>query len=440
MVQQNIVSYILSQLKQGRSLEEINRFLLEAGYEKSEVESSVQYVINLQTNPKIAEEQRIQQLAKYTQEQLNAGYNSQTIANFLISRGYPYYEVNSALQQATARPKEVKTEHKLVIFALIAMFVMTTAVTLMYFKAYTLIGIGVPDKLLDVEAEKLTTIVQQGGELAFQVKLINFGYEKRFDVLLEYKVVDRETQGVVLEKSETVALSTTLEDIVRFEIPEEMKPGKYVLRVDAKYKDFTATSGFIFDLLPKELAQEQIEAIRKQVPNITENISTIPELRPTVPEEEPEEAPTPIPTTTEKKFYEGKTRQQAFEMVKAVSVREPQRAVEMCKTLRVSQHVRDCIMTIAKFKKDGVYCSFLDDTQQQDVCLFQMMLDTKDFRFCSLINSASVKSSCNMMAQANEVGELSSSNRVEDAANKAQLFQLNVTPVPYNPISVPQFG
>ncbi|MBW2964092.1 hypothetical protein KY363_01410, partial [Candidatus Woesearchaeota archaeon] len=186
MVQQNLVSYILTQLRRGARLEDINRFLLEAGYDKAEVESSVQYVINIQTNPKLAEEQRIQQLAAYVQTQLKAGYNQQAISNFLISRGYPYYEVNSALQQATIPKTEVRAEHKLLVFALIAMFIMTSAVTIMYFKAYTLIGIGVPEKLLDVEASQLTTIVQQGGDLTFQVKLINFGYEKRFDVVLHY--------------------------------------------------------------------------------------------------------------------------------------------------------------------------------------------------------------------------------------------------------------
>lgn len=426
MVQQNIVSYILSQTKQGRSLEEINRFLLEAGYDQAEVESSVQYVINLQTNPKIAEGQRIQQLTKYTQEQINAGYNTQTITNFLISRGYPYYEVNSALQQATASPKEIKTEHKLVVFALITMFVMTTAVTLMYFKAYTLIGIGVPEKLLDVEAEKLTTIVQQGGDLTFQIKLINFGYEKRFDVVLEYKIVDRDTQGTVLEKSETVALSTTLENIVKFDIPAEMKPGKYVLRTDAKYKDFVATSGFIFDILPKELAQEQIEAIRKQVPNTTENASTIPELAPAVPEQVPETVP--IPASTEKKFYEGKTtRQQAFEMVKATSVRDPQRAINMCNEFTLSANKYACIITIADYRKNPILCQSIEDDQQRDNCYVQIAISTGVADACNQIQDPNVKQSCQMALFANKVTDLSEQPDKNVIYQNMAPFGLNVS-------------
>jgi hypothetical protein len=431
MVQQNIVSFIISQLKQGKTIEEINKFLIEAGYDKAEVESSVQYTINTQANPRLAEEQRIQQLFLYVQQQIKAGYDLQTIYNFLISRGYPYYEVNSALQQVTMPKKEAKLEHKLVIFALVAMFLMTSAVTIMYFKAYTLIGIGVPEKLLDVETEKLTTIVQQGGELMFKVKLINFGYEKRFDVTMNYKVIDRETQGTVLEKSETLALSTTLENVIKFDIPEDIKAGKYVLRTDATYKDFTATSGFIFDILPKEIAKERIEEIRKIVPEMKENITEIPELGPTVPEAPVEAQPTPIPAP-EAPFYEGKTRQQAFEMVKAVSVREPQRAVDMCKTLRIKQHQDDCIITIAKFKKDGAYCMMMSN---QDRCLLELVLETNDQKFCSLMKDSMMKSNCDIIAKAKKA----EGSSPEEAAELFKGFGLEVTPVLPEMPQTPQF-
>ncbi|MFH1669954.1 MAG: hypothetical protein ABIA62_08565, partial [Candidatus Woesearchaeota archaeon] len=282
MVQQNLVSYILGQLRQGRRLEDVNRFLVQSGYDKVEVEAAVQYVINTQTNPEVAEQQRIQQLVGYIQKQLQSGYDKQAVANFLVSRGYPYFEVNSALQQATAPTQELKLHHKAIIFAFIAMFVMTAGVTFMYLKAYTRAGIEIPDQLLDVEVEKLTTLVQQGGDLTFRVKLINFGFDKRFDVVMNYKIINRGTQGTVLEKSETMALSTTMENIVTFAIPETMSPGDYVVRVDAVYQDFVATSGFIFNLISKDIAEEKLKEIQDMMPK-EENVSDIPELAPEEP-------------------------------------------------------------------------------------------------------------------------------------------------------------
>ncbi|MBW2972361.1 hypothetical protein KY359_04970 [Candidatus Woesearchaeota archaeon] len=429
MVQQNVVSYIISQLRQGRRLEEINRFLIEAGYDKAEVESSVQYVINIQTNPRLAEEQRIQQLSNYIQKQIESGYAPQAIANFLISRGYPYYEVNSALQQATLPKKEVKIEHKFVVFALIAMFIMTAAVTVMYFKAYTLIGIGVPEQLLDVEADKLTTIVQQGGDLTFQVKLKNFGYEKRFDVVLDYKVIDRDTQGTVLQKSETVALSTTLENIVKFNIPEDMKPGKYVLRVDATYKDFTATSGFIFDILPKEMAQELIDEIRKQVPVIPENITEIPELAPEAPEA-PEAVPTPIPAppTAEELWYKGMTRQQAFETVKSISVRDPQRAIEMCNGFEITANRQACIIMLAGFKKAPAICESIEDKQHKDNCYVQMAKELGSPEICAQIQDPNVKQSCEMLLITRQIPRLAQQHDQETLYNTMAPFGIQATP------------
>lgn len=423
MVQQNIVSYVLSQLRRGKKLEDINRFLIQSGYDKSEVESSIQYVINTQTNPLLAEQQRIQQLARYVQQQLDAGYEQQIIANFLISRGYPYYEVNSALQQATAPRKEVKVEHKLVIVAVAVMFLMTAAVTIMYFKAYTLIGIGVPEKLLDVEADRLTTIVQQGGELAFQVKLINFGYEKRFDVVLDYKIIDRDTQGVVLEKSETVALSTTLENIVRFDIPETMKPGNYVLRVDATYQEFTATSGFVFEVLPKEIAEERLEEIREELPEPV-NVTEIPEL---APEEVPlpeEAVPEEIPPPPEEKFYEGKTRAQAFQMVMAVSVREPSRAIGMCKEFRFSGNLEGCIIMLARFKEDARFCEEIEREKGKDSCYVQVIFETGQFELCGQIIDANTRQSCEMMGKASEATQLAEQGRTEDVQLILETFPL----------------
>ncbi|MBI5881102.1 hypothetical protein HZB90_03150, partial [archaeon] len=258
-------------------------------------------------------------------------------------------------------------------------------------------------------------------------------YEKRFDVTMNYKIIDRETQGTVLEKSETLALSTTLENIVTFDVPEDMKAGKYVLRADATYKEFTATSGFIFDILPKELAKERIEEIRKIVPEVRENITEIPELAPTVPEapEVPVERPTPIPAP-EAPFYEGKTRQQAFEMVKAVSVREPQRAVDMCKTLRIKQHQDDCIITIAKFKKDGAYCLMMSN---QDRCLLELVLETNDQKFCSLMKDTMMKSNCDIIAKAKKA----EGSSPEEASQLFQGFGLEVTPVLPEMPRTPQF-
>ncbi len=428
MVQQNLVSYILKQLRQGRKLEDINNFLIQSGYDKEEVESSVQYVLNLQTNPQLAEQQRIQQLAQYIQKQLTAGYGQQAIANFLISRGYPYYEVNSALQQATAPKKEMKTEHKLVALSLITVLVVTSALIFFYTKAYIQVSQPLPEQLLDVETEQLTTIVQPGGDLTFQVNLMSFGTGQRFDVILKYQIIERETQSVVLEKTETVALSTTVEKIGRFDIPDDIKTGKYVLRVDATYQDFTATSGFIFEIIPTEEAediQEEVEEMLPEKENITEEIPPLPEEIPEAPEEEP--IPTPI-TPTEEIWYQGKTRQQAFEQVKAVSVREPEQAIEMCNEFRLSANRQACIRTIAEFKENPLICESIEDTRHRDNCYVQIAISTGNEQACDQVSDPRVQQSCNMALFQRDVEEVRPSTDPQSLYQKMAPFGLQATP------------
>ena len=91
MVRQNLVAYILGQHKQGKTLQEITEFLINAGYDKQEVESSIQYIINLERSPEIAEQQRIQQLSDYIRTQVGKGYDQHVIVNFLISKGCKIY-------------------------------------------------------------------------------------------------------------------------------------------------------------------------------------------------------------------------------------------------------------------------------------------------------------------------------------------------------------
>jgi hypothetical protein len=390
----------------------------------------VQYVLNTLTNPRVAEEQRIQQLTDYIQKQLTAGYPQQTIANFLTSRGYPYFEVNSALQQATQPKAEPKTEHRLVVFAIIAMLMMTGAVTFLYFKSYVSIG-APPEKLLDVQTEQLTAIVQQGGELNFQVSLINFGYERRFDVILRYKVLDRETQQVVLEKEETVALSTTLERVVSFSIPASMKEGRYVLRTDAIYEDFTATSGFIFDVLPKGLAQEKIDEIKRQMQKVNE--TDIPELGPETPPEQQvksNETPTgPVEvkpaeeqTAVESAFYEGKTKEDAFEYVKAVSSSDADKAITLCKSYKYAGNAEQCLQMLSEYHKDGKFCAAIDRGVQRDNCYVEAARETKDYSMCDGISNPQVKSTCEMFSTIEDAQKL----QTQPEADQQDMFSLIV--------------
>ncbi|MFC1723683.1 hypothetical protein ACFL0V_06080 [Nanoarchaeota archaeon] len=415
MVQQNIVAYILSQIQAGKSLEEINGYLIKAGYDKQEVESSVQYVINVEKNPQLAEQQRIQQLANYIQTQVNGGYDQQVIVNFLISRGYPYYEVNSAINVLKAPKIETRVEHKLTFVALMTIILVSVGIGIFYLSS--VVSPEIPAKLLDVTTNKLSTLVKPGDDLSFQVNVVNLGDVRRYDITLDYEIINKDTNQVISAQTETVAISTTTQRVVSLNIPGNVKPGKYLLKATATYESFNATSGFLFQIMPTSEAEaiaEQIEELipeelKDKIPDFPEVPGVTPEvpLPPTIPE--PGE-PTPtepgeeikIPQTEEEIFL-SKTRAEAIEFVKAVSIRDLPKAISLCKKFKYDSQQSQCIQELAKYKKNPAACQSIDQAVRKDSCTMQVIIETGDINACKQIGDAMMRQGCEMFGMAQDV-------------------------------------
>lgn len=79
-------------------------------------------------------------------------------------------------------------------------------------------------------------IIHPGDELLASVKLVNLGSAGRIDVFLEYWIVDSE-QNTILKNKETVAVETQANFVKTFDIPKDVKPGKYSLHAKIVYAD-----------------------------------------------------------------------------------------------------------------------------------------------------------------------------------------------------------
>ncbi|HII71717.1 TPA: hypothetical protein HA265_03100, partial [Candidatus Woesearchaeota archaeon] len=416
------------------------QFLLDAGYDKAEVESSVQYVINTERNPELAEQQRIQQLANYIQTQVGRGYDRHVIVNFLIQRGYPYYEVNSAINIIKAPPAEAKIEHKLGLLALVTVILVTVGIGIFYFSAF--MEPAVPAKLLDVTTNKLTTIVKPGDELNFQVNIVNLGEIRRYDVVLNYEILEKSTNDVVAQIGETVAISTSTQRVVSVPIPKNAKPGKYLLKAVASYEEFNATSGFLFELLPEAEAvaiEKEVEAL---IPEEVKEVVPAPELPapevPVVAPPVPPTVPAPTPTLpevtvpkTEEDIFRSKTRAEAIEYVKAISIRDPAKAISLCKSFQYDSQQGQCIIELARFKKDPAYCMNINTTVSRDSCIMQLAVETGDTSACDKISDANIRLGCDILKNSN-----AQMGKYVPADVKAQLPQVTLT-IPAG-INVPQ--
>lgn len=93
---------------------------------------------------------------------------------------------------------------------------------------------------LDVKISVIKPFVSDGEELRFVTNLINIGFQK-VDVNLTYTITD-ESNRVIVQRSDTRSIETTLSFVEAIRLPDRMPPGGYILQAHAKYDNLSAYS------------------------------------------------------------------------------------------------------------------------------------------------------------------------------------------------------
>jgi len=114
-----------------------------------------------------------------------------------------------------------------------------------------LIAIEVETKkpLFDVRVEipRKFLYVIPGEELFAEIELYNLGETGRIDVNLEYFIKDDE-ESIIVSEQETLAVETRTNFIKKFEIPEDIKFGKYIFYVKVTYDEEVASASAWFSV------------------------------------------------------------------------------------------------------------------------------------------------------------------------------------------------
>jgi len=102
---------------------------------------------------------------------------------------------------------------------------------------------------ISVLSENSSNRIAPGEFLPISLKLVNFGSEKRIDVVINYKIFNNADKDVFLQKevyseSETVAVETTASFVKRIQLSYNFKPGLYnlVTVVNYPYQEDPAVS------------------------------------------------------------------------------------------------------------------------------------------------------------------------------------------------------
>jgi hypothetical protein len=115
------------------------------------------------------------------------------------------------------------------------------------------------EKLLDVKLEILPRykVVNPGESVYANIEFFNMGSPQRVDVTLRYGVKDTDGNTFVLESG--VVSVETQASIVRYvKLPLDIKPGSYIMFVEAYYDGTVAASSDQFEVLREELPAAQV--------------------------------------------------------------------------------------------------------------------------------------------------------------------------------------
>ena len=93
-----------------------------------------------------------------------------------------------------------------------------------------------PIEGLLINLELLNTRVVLGDILKYRIDLQNLLREEEYNVSLTYKIREENGTEIVIDNDEAV-IQTSFSLLKSFEIPEDFKPGEYVLTVEVKYLD-----------------------------------------------------------------------------------------------------------------------------------------------------------------------------------------------------------
>ena len=97
------------------------------------------------------------------------------------------------------------------------------------------------DALFDIRTEVLKKYIPPGGRVRANVSIINMGDLRNFDVSLEYKAMDFESNEYTIKK-EDFAMGKSYSRVFYLDLPNNLSMGNYLFYTQVSYKDVNASS------------------------------------------------------------------------------------------------------------------------------------------------------------------------------------------------------
>jgi hypothetical protein len=349
-------------------------------------------------------------LAAFIKDNVNKGYTIFSVRQHLLEQGYSDAEINEAIDYAynPVQKHEIHFSRAAIALILVLAFLLAaTAYFVFYYQQQ-------PAQLLDVSIiARSEKNVKPGSQFTFQYELSNTGSKKRYDVLMTFELVEKESGAIVESFEKTVAVQTSISSIESISIPTDAKLGQYFARATAKYRNQEAKSSISINVIQESAVATCTDGIKnqneegidcggpcKKCETCTDSIKNqneedmdcggvCPPCRTgaTTPT-------TPITETTQPE-EEQKPSWEILADIHEKAMADPEAAAKEC--LKQKPDVKDkCLVDIVDITSNKDYCIDISLTSRKDSCILIAAQKNSQSEYCREIISDSVRDQCYM--------------------------------------------
>lgn len=416
----SLINYVKDMLAKGYSEEQIRQALVNNNYPSSMIDAAfkeasnpnsvqetpvqtqatpVQQTQNSQALNRAPPQDTVNQLVTYMNQYLSQGYQIEQLKTFLQQQGYSSNDVQKAASIIN-KPQTIKHEVHLPFATIFGIVLIIGFVFGGYFLMNNFFSNSNPDLpsniqiptdpttqyLLDVSTTLSEQTVIQGDKLTISTLVVNMGSSEKYDITLKYELLNAFGKNQYLNiPTQTKALSSTLEVDKTIDIPENLQPGIYEVKVTALYEGKEAYSQAKFKIIVKSSTndlnkEDDYQEIEQQY--YTPEIIIIAEN-----------------TDSEDLM------QEVVDLAKEGSTTEAE-----AKCLALSNNIQkdNCLSTLAVYDNEASHCSKIIDDKEHDNCLMSIMM-AKGYDNCDSFKTKDKKELCIRLKSLSELSAAQSS-------------------------------
>lgn len=472
MVNETLVKFIVEHTTQGYNIKEIKEYLLKYGFKSGQIDEAIDYYYQKQNYPRPSPQQSAQpqrsqfappQLVRYVQNNLSKGYSVDQIRTYLLQYGYDSGMVEQAIQESQPSTSNVRHIVELhpstVLHILLILLVVAGLGTGAFFliKNIGTIGTSAPE-LLDYSIQIDNADIKAGESLFFINKITNMGDKRRYDISIEFRIINKDTLEELTSWSRTFAIDVVVDKPESVIIPKDTIAGKYMIVGTVHYGDVSNKASSSFKVLSASKEPSCFDGLKNQdetgidcggkcsecetcndkLQNQNEEgvdcggvctqcqtcfddlknqdetgvdcggVCSIPCKESESDDDQGSASGGTSPSigsnqgTSDASGSSSSSSSNTVDTLiaaKEMALKNPDKAAQLCNQLNVASMKDTCLQDVAKKSKRPDICAQITDGKKRDPCYMYFVTNNNDYSLCDKISNDIFKDSCQNLKQ-----------------------------------------